>query len=102
MYKKLVTTLLFACATATLFAQQVDEAYNQKIKEFTTDSRFLPSSVLNLIADPKIPSPLKQFNQIIGAPSTLHRTDEAPATALLPLHMRVSGADQRHGVRGVS
>ena len=76
MYKKLVTTLLFACATATLFAQQVDEAYNQKIKEFTTDSRFLPSSVLNLIADPKIPSPLKQFNQIIGAPSTLHRTDE--------------------------
>lgn len=76
MYKKSVTTLLLACATATLFAQQVDEAYNQKIKEFTTDTRFLPSSVLNLLADPKIPSPLKQFNQIIGAPGTLHRTEE--------------------------
>ena len=76
MYKKLATTLLLACATATLFAQQVDEAYNLKIKEFTTDPRFLPSSVLNLAADPKIPSPLKQFNQIIGAPGTLHRTEE--------------------------
>lgn len=76
MFKKLATTLLLACATATLYAQQVDEAYNLKIKEFTTDPRFLPSSVLNLLADPKIPSPLKQFNQIIGAPGTLHRTEE--------------------------
>lgn len=45
---------------------------------------------------------LKQLARGLGWTFTLHRTDDAPATALLPLHMRVSGADQRHGVRGVS
>ena len=66
-----------ACASAlalTAQSQQIDESYNQKIKEFTTDPRFLPSSVLDLVNDPKIPSPLKQFGQIVGAPGVLHRT----------------------------
>ena len=36
---------------------------------------------------------LKQLARGLGWTFTLHRTDEAPATALLPLHMRVSGAD---------
>ncbi|MCY7423262.1 MAG: hypothetical protein LH478_16135 [Chitinophagaceae bacterium] len=59
-----------------MYAQQIDEAYNQKIREYTTDKKFLPASVLNLIQDPKIPSPLKHFGQIIGAPGVMHRTEE--------------------------
>jgi Zinc carboxypeptidase len=57
-------------------AQKIDETYNQKIKEYTTDARFLPASVLNLVDDPKIPSPLKHFGQIVGAPGVMHHTSE--------------------------
>ena len=62
---------LFVLATSThVNAQQIDEVYNQKIKEFTTDKRFLPSSVLNLVIDAQVPSPQKFFGNIIGAPGT--------------------------------
>ncbi len=64
----------FTCAT--VHAQQIDEAYNQKIKEYTTDKRFLPSSVLNLVTDSKIPSPQQFFGSIIGAPGVMHHTTE--------------------------
>ncbi|WP_338876350.1 M14 family zinc carboxypeptidase [Spirosoma sp. SC4-14] len=59
-------------------AQQspTSEVYDQKIKEYTTDKRFLPASVLNLPDDPTIPSPLKHFGQIIGTPGIIHRTPE--------------------------
>jgi hypothetical protein len=57
-------------------AQQIDLPYNQKIKEYTTDSRFLPSSVLNLVDHPSIPSPVKHFGQIIGAPGVMHHTKD--------------------------
>jgi uncharacterized protein (DUF58 family) len=43
---------------------------------------------------------LKQLARGLGWTFTLHRTDEAPASALLPLHLRISGAENRHGVRG--
>lgn len=76
LIRHLQKAFTLALVAAPLFAQQIDEAYNQKIKEFTTDPRFLPASVLDLVADPKIPSPLKQFGQIVGAPGTLHRTSE--------------------------
>jgi len=59
-------------------AQQspTSEVYDQKIKEYTTDKRFLPASVLNLPDDPKVPSPLKHFGQIVGTPGIIHRTPE--------------------------
>ncbi len=57
-------------------AQKIDEVYNQKIKEYTTDTRFLPASVLNLMDDPNVPSPRKYFGEIIGAPGIMHRTSE--------------------------
>lgn len=62
--------------SVTLRAQSVDETYNAKIKEYTTDKRFLPSSVLGLTDDPKVPSPRKHFGQIIGTPGIIHRTPE--------------------------
>lgn len=63
-------------ASVSVHAQQIDEVYNQKIKEYTTDPRFLPASVLNLSDDPKVPSPRKHFGQIVGAPGIIHRTPE--------------------------
>lgn len=66
--------LIFTCTTIT--AQQIDETYNKKIREYTTDPKFLPSSVLNLAYDPKVPSPRKFFGDIIGAPGVMHRTTE--------------------------
>ena len=54
----------------------IDETYNEKIKEYTTDKRFLPASVLNLPNDPKVPSPRTHFGQIIGTPGIIHRTPE--------------------------
>jgi hypothetical protein len=57
-------------------AQQIDENYNKKIKEYTTDPKFLPASVLNLVEDSKVLSPLKFFGTIIGAPGVMHHTEE--------------------------
>ena len=68
--------LFFVFINSKLQSQKIDEAYNQKIKEFTTDPRFLPPSVLNLVDDPRIPSPLKFFGSIVGAPGVMHRTSE--------------------------
>lgn len=42
---------------------------------------------------------LKQLTRGLGWSFTLHRTDETPASTLLPLHLRVSGAENRHGGR---
>ena len=71
------TALILSVLSAQLSqAQKIDELYNQKIKEYTTDPRFLPVSVLNLIDDPKVPSPRKHFGEIIGAPGVMHHTAE--------------------------
>jgi hypothetical protein len=74
LYLLLVFLLIFRVAPA--LAQKTDEAYNAKIKEFTTDPRFLPASVLNLVDDKTVPSPLKFFGSIIGAPGVMHRSSE--------------------------
>ncbi|CCH53075.1 hypothetical protein BN8_02139 [Fibrisoma limi BUZ 3] len=73
----LATSLLcLSLIGGPLRAQSVDEMYNEKIKEYTTDPRFLPASVLNLPDDPKVPSPRKHFGQIIGTPGIIHRTTD--------------------------
>ncbi len=71
-----IILLIFIMTAQFSWAQKIDEIYNQKIKEYTTDTRFLPASVLNLIDDPKVPSPLKHFGEIIGAPGVMHHTSE--------------------------
>lgn len=57
-------------------AQKIDQTYNQKIKEFTTDERFLPQNLLDVVDHPTIPSPLKHFGHIIGAEGQMHRSEE--------------------------
>ena len=78
--RSIVARLSLLCFSFCLFnkalSQKINEAYNQKIKEYTTDPKFLPSSVLNLEDDPKVPSPLKHFGEIIGAPGVMHNTTD--------------------------
>lgn len=68
--------LCLVCKTLTGYGQNIDEASNKKIKEYTTDPKFLPASVLNLVEDARVPSPLKYFGDIIGAPGVMHRATE--------------------------
>jgi hypothetical protein len=68
--------ILCTCTSTSLYAQKVDTTYNQKIKEYTTDTKFLPPSVLDLVDDAHIPSPMKFFGTIIGSPGVMHRTTE--------------------------
>ncbi|MEP2671578.1 MAG: M14 family zinc carboxypeptidase [Cyclobacteriaceae bacterium] len=76
MQKHYILSFCFALISISLFAQQIDEEYNKKIKEYTTDPQFLPASVLDLPDDPNVPSPRKHFGQIIGTPGIMHRTSE--------------------------
>jgi hypothetical protein len=68
-----IVALLF---TFSVKAQQIDQIYNQKIKELTTDEKFLPQSLLDVVDHPTIPSPLKHFGHIIGTEGIVHRTSE--------------------------
>lgn len=57
-------------------AQKIDEEYNRKLRAYTTDDRFLPASILDLMDDPRVPSPLKHFGDIAGAPKVQHNTTQ--------------------------
>lgn len=70
--------LVLACLTAGAFAQN-DEAYGKKIKEYTTESFFLTELVDHLPASATVPSPMKHFGDIVGAPNILHHVDEINA-----------------------
>ncbi|SMD44474.1 Zinc carboxypeptidase [Aquiflexum balticum DSM 16537] len=74
IYYLMAMLMLLVCTELT--AQQIDQAYNQKIREFTTDERFLPKSLLDVVDHPTIPSPLKHFGHIIGAEGHVHRSSE--------------------------
>ncbi|MDQ7054320.1 MAG: hypothetical protein Q9P14_16060 [candidate division KSB1 bacterium] len=56
--------------------QAMDETYAAKIKEYTTDERFLNEWVDHLPKSDTVPSPLDYFGDIIGAPGMLHYTHE--------------------------
>jgi len=72
----LVSLFCTALAISPLYSQSLDQEYNAKIQEFTTDKRFLPSSVLGITKHPNIPSPLEHFGTIIGALGEMHTTKE--------------------------
>ena len=72
-----VTLLILNGLVSSLPAQQAgDEAYAEKIAEYTTDSRFVNEMVDHLPYSEGIPSPLDHFGTIIGAPGILHSTHE--------------------------
>ena len=53
-----------------------DTAYARLIREATTDPHFLPASVATLPLSATIPSPLKYFGTIAGAPGIMHHAAE--------------------------
>ncbi len=61
---------------STAYAQKTDASYDEKIKAYTTDARFLPASVLSVPLDAKVPSPKAFFGDIIGAPNLVHPTKD--------------------------
>jgi len=63
-------------ATTRLLAQTNDAAYEAKIREYTTEARFLSPLVDHLPASRTVPTPLDHFGTIIGAPDILHTTTE--------------------------
>ncbi len=71
-------SLSLALFAAYAFSQN-DEAYGKKIKEYTTEPFFLTELVDHLPASTKVPSPLKHFGDIIGAPNNLHHVEEINA-----------------------
>lgn len=76
MLRKILSLACIFCIYTSLFAQQLDEQYNQLIKDYTTDARFLPEKLLNVVDHPTILSPLKFFGHIIGAEGHVHRSEE--------------------------
>ncbi len=71
-----VLVLVLSMLGGMLHAQQLDEIYNQKTIEYTTDERFLPNEVLGLLKDTGVPSPLDHFGEIIGTPKIMHNTEK--------------------------
>ncbi|MGH7464880.1 MAG: M14 family zinc carboxypeptidase, partial [Longimicrobiales bacterium] len=72
-------SILGVLAAVPAAAQQrlpLDEEYGRFIREYTTDSLFLASSVATLPDHPTIPSPLDHFGTITGAPGVMHGTRE--------------------------
>ncbi len=57
-------------------AQQNDEEYGERIRQYTTDPRFLNELVDHLPSSTTVPSPLEYLGEVIGAPNILHNTRE--------------------------
>lgn len=72
----LAAVLLLTAATPAIAQQANDDTYAARIREYTSDPRFLPASLSTIPEDPGVPSPLDHFGTIIGAPKVMHRTSE--------------------------
>lgn len=54
----------------------LDTGYARLVREATTDPRFLPQVVATLPASETVPSPLRFFGSIAGAPGVMHHTKD--------------------------
>ncbi|HEX6308753.1 MAG TPA: hypothetical protein VFZ69_11225, partial [Longimicrobiales bacterium] len=72
------SVLLALLAVAAPVAGQqrlpLDEEYGRLIREYTTDTLFLSTSVATLPDHPSVPSPKDHFGVISGAPGVMHST----------------------------
>jgi zinc carboxypeptidase len=72
--KILLLLCIFIFAFSQSQAQNIDKTYADLIKEYTTDTRFLPRMLNTFPASSTLPSPLEHFGTIIGAPGVMHHT----------------------------
>lgn len=73
-----ILTLSAMMLTGLGFAQN-DEAYAAKIRQYTTEPFFLTDIVDHLPSSKTVPSPMKHFGDVIGAPNVLHHVAEINA-----------------------
>ncbi|QGY42190.1 peptidase [Maribellus comscasis] len=73
---RILSLFIFMCSVIVLSAQSYDTSYENKIKEYTTDERFLPPMLAKMPLQKGIPSPLDHFGSIIGAPGVMHHSEE--------------------------
>ncbi|MBU4329010.1 MAG: hypothetical protein KKB53_00745 [Acidobacteria bacterium] len=88
----LTTVLCLALFSNSLRAEQIDETYTAKIREFTTEPFFMTKYVDHLPAAEGIPTPLDILGRIAGAPDRLSYSHEVYAymKALADASPRVS------------
>jgi len=70
------TLMLFLLFSYHVHGQNLDKTYADLIKKHTTDERFLPKTLKTFPASTTLPSPLKHFGTIIGAPGIMHHTKD--------------------------
>ncbi len=73
-FQKAILLLLSCFIFSQAQSQNLDKAYADLIKEYTTDTRFLPRMLNTFPASSTLPSPLEHFGTIIGAPGVMHHT----------------------------
>ncbi|HEU5208522.1 MAG TPA: M14 family zinc carboxypeptidase [Longimicrobiales bacterium] len=72
----LLALLVAALPAAAQQRLPLDEEYGRLIREYTTDTLFLSTTVSTLPDHPTVPSPRDHFGVISGAPGVMHSTDE--------------------------
>jgi len=78
LHRTMRSSLALIClALPTLTLAQFDEGYGKKIREYTTESFFLPDLVDHLPASKSVPSPEKFLGHIVGAPNVLTYSKQA-------------------------
>jgi hypothetical protein len=72
----LAITVAAALVPAAAAAQTIDTTYSKQIAAYTTDPHFLPASVSTLPASATVPSPLRYYGAITGAPGVMHHASD--------------------------
>ena len=67
--------MLFS-AFSPVTGQKLDKTYSDLIARYTTDAIFLPRTMQTFPSSTSLPSPLKHFGTIIGAPGVMHHSYE--------------------------
>ncbi len=75
-FQRILFSMVLLLCFESIQSQSVDTTYQNKIKEYTTDERFLPPMLTKVPVQKGIPSPLDYFGEIIGAPGIMHRSGE--------------------------
>lgn len=72
----LSAALFLTMGASQSLAQKIDTEYVKRLRQYTTDEKFLPDAMLDIVDHPSIPSPLKHFGEIAGAPNIQHGTKD--------------------------
>ena len=75
-FMRRVSAALLVGLTGLAYPQAIDKDYTKKILEYTTEKFFLTELVDSLPFSKTVPTPLKYFGTIIGAPNLLHYVED--------------------------